>query len=153
MMFFQSANATHAPNIRRNRKNSSMSDNPVASSQKTPTAFRLTASPHADEMTFDEFIGSVKKGGQPPDGCLESLQALWHLRAGDWERAHEIAQSISGREGSWIHAHLHRVEGDLSNADYWYARSGRPRPNLSLEQEWEAMIRELLAARTTGGGA
>ena len=75
------------------------------------------------------------------------LQALWHDARGDWERAHECAQEDHGRDGSWVHAYLHRKEGDLGNAGYWYSRAGRPVPekSVTLDAEWDAMARELVA--------
>ena len=67
-------------------------------------------------MQFDEFINSTKEDA-PPQSLSEPLQAMWYARKGDWETAHNIAQSIGTELGSWIHAYLHRVEGDLTNAD------------------------------------
>lgn len=64
------------------------------------------------------------------------LAALWWDARGDWERAHEAAQSVDTADGAWVHAYLHRKEGDLSNADYWYRRAGRRRPMGTLEAEW-----------------
>ncbi len=65
-----------------------------------------------------------------------ALAALWWDSRGDWDRAHEAAQSVDTAEGAWVHAYLHRKEGDLSNADYWYRRAGRRRPAGALEAEW-----------------
>jgi hypothetical protein len=64
------------------------------------------------------------------------LAALWWDARGDWARAHEAAQSVDTPEGAWVHAYLHRKEGDLSNADYWYRRAGHRRPSMPLEAEW-----------------
>ena len=74
------------------------------------------------------------------------MQALWHDARGDWEQAHTCAQEGNSRDGSWVHAYLHRKEGDLGNAGYWYARAGRPMPALSLtlEAEWAEIAQELL---------
>lgn len=69
------------------------------------------------------------------------VTALDHLDAGDWDGAHEIAQADPGADASWLHAHLHRVEGDLSNAGYWYARAGMERFEGSVEDERAAMRR------------
>jgi hypothetical protein len=71
-----------------------------------------------------------------PAGLAPPLAALWWDARGDWERAHEAAQSVDTAEGAWVHAYLHRKEGDLSNADYWYRRAGRRHPSVSLEAEW-----------------
>ena len=86
-----------------------------------------------------------------PDASALSLplQALWREARGDWDAAHELAQQAGSREGDWVHAYLHRKEGDIGNADYWYARAGRRRPDLTLEQEWEQVAAVLLG--TTGG--
>ncbi len=73
------------------------------------------------------------------------LQAMWHDARGDWAKAHELAQEIEDADGAWIHAYLHRKEGDLSNARYWYHRASRNMPGLSLDTEWEAIVTELLA--------
>ncbi len=74
------------------------------------------------------------------------LQALWHAARGDWDRAHALAQDASGREGDWVHAYLHRLEGDHGNAAYWYARAGRPVFRCTPDAEWVAIATELLAA-------
>ena len=89
-------------------------------------------------MTVDEFAAadaSEFSGG---------LLALWWDARSDWKRAHEIAQSVEGSEGAWVHAYLHRKEGDTGNAVYWYRRAGRPIPSGDLRREWEEIVRELL---------
>ena len=63
---------------------------------------------------------------------------------GKWDEAHDIVQNTSGLDGDWIHAYLHRKEGDLSNASYWYARAGKSRPNIPLNDEWEHIARYLI---------
>lgn len=96
-------------------------------------------------MTLDEFKASTEEEPKsPPEGLSECLQALWFARAGDWHRAHELAQSVETTEGSLVHAYLHRVEGDISNARYWYSRAGRPPQSGPLEEEWAAIAEELL---------
>ena len=94
-------------------------------------------------MQFDEFINSTKEDA-PPQSLSESLQAMWYARKGDWETAHNIAQSIGTELGSWIHAYLHRVEGDLSNADYWYKRAGKLPHSGSTEVEADDIINSIL---------
>ena len=94
-------------------------------------------------MDLDEFRASLS-GAAPPTGLGNALQALWCDAHGDWDRAHELSND-AGAEGDWVHAYLHRKEGDISNADYWYRRVGRERPEVSLEEEWETITRELLA--------
>ena len=94
-------------------------------------------------MQFDEFIHSTKEDA-PPQILSEPLQAMWHARKGDWETAHNIAQSIGTELGSWIHAYLHRVEGDLSNADYWYKRAGKLPHSGSTEAEADEIVNSIL---------
>jgi hypothetical protein len=73
-----------------------------------------------------------------------ALLALWWDAKGDWEKAHEIAQDVSGADGAWVHAYLHRKEGDLGNAAYWYRRAGRDVAVGDLRAEWEGIVREML---------
>jgi len=95
-------------------------------------------------MSFEEFLAA----GAPPAGAGPALQALWHDAHGDWALAHACAQQDGGAAGSWVHAHLHRQEGDRANAGYWYARAGRapPAENVTLDAERRAIARELLQA-------
>jgi hypothetical protein len=97
-------------------------------------------------MSFAEFAASVARDPQPPAGSGAALQALWQDARGDWTRAHTLAQEDHSADGSWVHAYLHRKEGDLENATYWYARAGRSRPedDVTLPIEWERIARELL---------
>ena len=81
---------------------------------------------------------------QPPQGLSPELQALWWDGKGNWEQAHQTAQDISNLSGSWIHAYLHRKEGDQFNAGYWYSRAGKPKPSISLEEEWEELVAAML---------
>jgi hypothetical protein len=94
-------------------------------------------------MTFDEFRSSLSQH-QPPEGVSALLQALWYDGKNDWERAHNIAQDIITPDGSWIHAYLHRKEGDDSNAAYWYRRAGKSMPRVSTTEEWASIARSLL---------
>jgi hypothetical protein len=94
--------------------------------------------------TFAEFEKSAAAGTSIPAGLSEPLKSLWHAKAGQWEKAHDIAQEIKTPTGSWIHAFLHREEGDLPNAAYWYRRAGMTPPeNTSIAEEWQAIAREL----------
>lgn len=97
-------------------------------------------------MTFEELRQSIARDSTVPTGLALAAQALWHDARGDWERAHICAQDDHSRDGSWVHAYLHRKEGDRGNAGYWYARAGRSMPpaNTSLEAEWEEIARSLL---------
>ena len=95
-------------------------------------------------MTFEEYLAGIKNA-QPAIELSETLTSLWWDKKGDWNRAHAIAQEIPTTQGSAVHAYLHREEGVLWNADYWYARAGRMRPDLSLEEEWRQLVEEMLA--------
>lgn len=92
-------------------------------------------------MTTDDLARSAASDPHPPDGLTTAAQALWFAKAGRWHESHDLCQDISDPEGAWIHAHLHRQEGDLGNARYWYARAGRPAPasTVSIEDEWIAL--------------
>ena len=97
--------------------------------------------------TIDAFRSSVS-APQPPSDLAPALQALWWARRGDWARAHECVQSHEGEaDCDRVHAHLHRQEGDMSNAGWWYRRVGRPVPAVSLDAEWNALAAELLAQK------
>ena len=80
----------------------------------------------------------------PPENLSSYLKALWYAGKNDWETSHNIAQDIHDKNGSWIHAYLHRVEGDVFNANYWYNKAGRKMPGYGLEKEWEEIVQELL---------
>ena len=95
-------------------------------------------------MDLERFKRMIAAGAPPPD-LAPALAALWRLRQGDWPAAHRLAQDGSGPQGDWVHAHLHRVEGDLSNAAYWYRRAGRPASSQSLPEEWDEIATALLA--------
>ncbi len=80
----------------------------------------------------------------PPEGLSTALQALWWEAKGDWDRAHELAQADEGGAGDWVHAYLHRKEGDAGNAGYWYRRAGKPASRASFAEEWAAIAAALL---------
>jgi len=90
-------------------------------------------------MTLEQFKLSLTQD-QPPAGINGCLTALWWDGKNDWERAHNVAQEIETKDGSWVHAYLHRKEGDSGNARYWYNRAGRSMPGYSLENEWEEIV-------------
>ena len=94
-------------------------------------------------MDIDEFRQSLAATAPPP-GANKVLQALWHDANGDWTRAHKLAQSVKGKSGARVHAYLHRKEGDLDNANYWYDRAATKMPKVPLEREWETLVTELL---------
>lgn len=81
----------------------------------------------------------------PPPGVSQPLAALWWSAKGNWEKAHAIAQDTKTPDGAWVHAHLHRVEGDLDNAGYWYGRAGKPPATVPLETEWDQIASSLLS--------
>ena len=98
-------------------------------------------------MTLDEFRQSVTRSETPPTGVTPLLEALWHDAKGDWDRAHTVAQDVETKDGAWVHAYLHRKEGNTSNAGYWYRRAGRQVFDGSLHTEWTALAVHLLAVR------
>lgn len=94
-------------------------------------------------MDSASFAASVA-APQPPPGLSPALAALWQDAKGDWERAHALCQEDEGASGAWVHAYLHRKEGDAGNARYWYARAGKPFSPLSLDEEWREIAAALL---------
>ncbi|WP_421723919.1 hypothetical protein [Bauldia sp.] len=88
-----------------------------------------------DQAAFHKSL----EGDQPPD-VDGPLLALWHAKKGDWDRAHKIVQADEGELAAWVHAYLHRVEGDLPNATYWYRRAGKPVSDASHEEEWNLIV-------------
>ena len=95
-------------------------------------------------MTLDEFTQLLEKQEGCPDFLPLVLQALWYEKKGNWDKAHQIVQNASDVDSAWVHAYLHRKEGDESNARYWYNRSGRPEFKAQLNQEWEQIATDLL---------
>ena len=95
-------------------------------------------------MTLAEFKRSASKA-QPQPGLQPALAALWWEAKGDWERAHATVMDESGKECAWVHAHLHRVEGDLGNAGYWYGQAGKAPATGPLQAEWDSIAGALLA--------
>ena len=82
---------------------------------------------------------------RPPSNISQMLLALWYDGRGDWDKAHDVAQDIEGPDGSLIHAYLHRKEGDLWNAQYWYQKAGTKMPEASLEAEWSDLVKRYLS--------
>jgi hypothetical protein len=97
-------------------------------------------------VTIEQFRESLR-GERPPVGLDLALAGLWWDAKGEWAKAHESAQQDDGPAGSWVHAYLHRKEGDVSNAGYWYGRAGRSPARGALEEEWLEITRALLARR------
>jgi hypothetical protein len=94
-------------------------------------------------MTITEFKSSLIDS-HPPSGISVYLQSLWHDGKGDWHKAHSLVDSMPGADAAHVHAYLHRKEGDLSNADYWYRRANQLRPPVELDQEWETLVQKFL---------
>ena len=94
-------------------------------------------------MTLEDFTASVARGQEPPD-LPPPLRALWLDVTGDWSAAHDLANEIEPPDGARIHAYLHRKEGDLDNARYWYRQAGRAPFEGSLADEWSTLARDLL---------
>jgi hypothetical protein len=101
-------------------------------------------------MTLSEFKRSLTKTA-PPAGLAPALGALWWAARDDWDRAHALVMNEGGKDCAWVHAYLHRVEGDLGNARYWYERAGKKAPNGRLQSEWDAIADALLTATHAGG--
>ncbi len=81
----------------------------------------------------------------PPAALAPPLAALWWAKKGDWDKAHRLVMDDAGTHAAWVHAYLHRVEGDLGNAQYWYARAGQPPARGALDVEWTEIVEALLA--------
>ncbi|HEX5169044.1 MAG TPA: hypothetical protein VFW11_07705 [Cyclobacteriaceae bacterium] len=94
-------------------------------------------------MTLNDFKQSLS-GDSPAMPLSDLLKAMWYDGKENWDMAHSIVQDINSNEASWIHAYLHRKEGDIGNASYWYHKAGRSLPNISLQQEWEEIVRAFL---------
>jgi hypothetical protein len=91
-------------------------------------------------------IKSTLSGANPDAGLTPPLAALWWAAKGDWDAAHKIVQDETDANSAWVHAYLHRVEGDLGNAGYWYGQAGKPVAKGSLDAEWEGIVSALLGS-------
>ena len=94
-------------------------------------------------MTPGQFRQTLARAEAPE--LPTPLQALWWAAKGEWDRAHKLVQDDDSAEAAWVHAYLHRAEGDLDNAGYWYARSRRPPGTGALDAEWDAIVTALVA--------
>ena len=92
--------------------------------------------PHAFNRTLTHKV--------PPRALSAPLQALWWAKHGDWDKAHRLVQDETSREAAWVHAYLHRVEGNLGNAGYWYRQARQPVSAAPLDAEWTAIVEGLL---------
>lgn len=91
-------------------------------------------------MEIDDFK-HLLLAAQPPAHLSVQLQALWYDGKGNWHKAHDLIDHLNDRSSAHVHAYLHRKEGDLWNADYWYRRAGKVRPEIALEDEWCSLIK------------
>ena len=80
----------------------------------------------------------------PPAALSTPFAALWWAKKGDWDKAHRLVMDEASAQAAWVHAYLHRVEGDLGNAQYWYARAGKKPASGELDAEWAAIVQALL---------
>ncbi len=94
-------------------------------------------------MQFETFQQTIKEPS-PPEGITVYLSAMWYEGHGNWDKAHSMVDHLEDTIACWVHAYLHRKEGDTWNADYWYRKAGRKRPDVSLQQEWEIIVKALL---------
>ena len=94
-------------------------------------------------IDLKEFKASLD-GDAPPTGTGKALQALFYQAKGDWEHAHRLAQANDDRNSAWVHANLHRAEGDDVNASYWYRRAGKPHSSAPLQKEWVDIVAAIL---------
>lgn len=95
-------------------------------------------------MTLDEFRATLNEP-DAPEAVSELALAMWWEAKGNWDKAHSLAQDVPGFDGAWVHAYLHRKEGDEGNAWYWYRQAGRARCHLSPDDEWAQIVTELLS--------
>lgn len=90
-------------------------------------------------MDIETFRASIARA-TPPDDLPLALQAMWWDAKGNWDKAHDCAQEQKDKLGDWVHAYLHRKEGDLDNAGYWYRRLGLPLPQVTFDREWTDIV-------------
>jgi len=93
--------------------------------------------------TLTQFKASLNDS-EPDPGLAVQLKSLWYDGKGNWDFAHKQVDHLSDPESAWVHAYLHRKEGDVGNADYWYKRAGKVRPDITLAQEWEMLVLHFL---------
>jgi len=94
-------------------------------------------------MQFEDFRQSINNI-TPPTNSSVYLLAMWYDAHGDWDKAHQMVDHLDDSIACWVHAYLHRKEGDTGNADYWYRRADKKSPAVSLQQEWENIVKALL---------
>jgi hypothetical protein len=94
-------------------------------------------------MTYEEFQSSLTDES-PPQDLPPLAAAMWWDAKGDWARAHEIAQELTTADAAWIHAYLHRKEGETSNAAYWYGKAGKPLCLTTFKEEWIEIVQRMI---------
>ncbi len=94
-------------------------------------------------MNLLTFTESLKESSPPADTSVY-IKALWYDAKENWKTAHNLIDKMEDKKAFWLHAYLHRKEGDISNADYWYARAGKKRPPVSINEEWQELITAFL---------
>ena len=94
-------------------------------------------------MDLENFKASLSETF-PPKNISVLLKSLWLDAKGDWHGAHHLVDDLEESKAYWVHAYLHRKEGDASNANYWYRRAGKQMPQYSLQQEWDEIVSALL---------
>ncbi|GAB3937710.1 hypothetical protein [Mucilaginibacter myungsuensis] len=90
-------------------------------------------------MDIAQFRTTLTSSTTPANLSIQ-LQSLWYDGKGDWRKAHDLIDQLTDQPSAWVHAYLHRKEGDIWNADYWYNRARQKRPNVSLDEEWEQLV-------------
>ena len=95
-------------------------------------------------MTLAEFQHTLAKP-RPPAALAPALAALWWMAKDEWDKAHKLVMDETGKNCAWVHAHLHRVEGDLGNAGYWYRQAGKSVASGALKAEWAEIVQAILA--------
>ncbi|MGD1914322.1 MAG: hypothetical protein ACFB2X_26840 [Rivularia sp. (in: cyanobacteria)] len=95
-------------------------------------------------MTLEEFKESIENVQKCPTFLPLSLQSLWYEKKGNWDEAHTLLEDASDKDSAWVHAYLHRREGDFNNARYWYNRSGKTESKVSLDEEWDEIALQLI---------
>jgi len=103
-------------------------------------------------MNAKDLAYAAARGGTPPTGVSDSIKALCYARAGRWNKAHDLCKNDDSPQSAWVHAHLHRVKGELENAARWYEAAGKSQPDgqLNLGEEWMQIAEELLALQSVG---
>ncbi len=95
--------------------------------------------------TLAQFKDSLKSE-HPLASLSVQLKSLWYDGKGNWHQAHAVVDHLSDKDSAWVHGYLHRKEGDIWNADYWYNKARQKRPDISLDEEWEQLVQHFIGA-------